>query len=98
MVYFSLLRNLPLGHLSMENNRDRHLFINFLLRPSLSLYFSTVKLGGTNNLSLCLPLRLCIGDDKEIGVPIYVPNRDFHPARHIKLLGALPLKVTELLI
>jgi hypothetical protein len=26
-----------------------------------------------------------------------LPNRDFHPARNIELLGALPLKVTELL-
>jgi len=24
-------------------------------------------------------------------------NKDFHPARNIKLLGALPLKVTEIL-
>jgi hypothetical protein len=26
-----------------------------------------------------------------------LPNKDFHPVRNIELLGALPLKVTELL-
>ena len=51
---------------------DTYLLIyRFPLKPLLSPYFNTVKLGETNNLSLYLPSRLCIGDDKEIGVPIY---------------------------
>jgi len=32
-----------------------------------------------------------------IGGCYTLPNRDFHPVRNIELLGALPLKVNELL-